>query len=132
MTSNGKPRQTQRDAREIWDDLLHEAAEQAVEDRTLGEDDLQWASEVNALVSSHLAALRRQLTPRYVPIRRGVKIPPRIQTLDRWTVVAQLEDLRRRGLVSFAHQDLTGLTDRDLRQMLTVSLEVIGGDSHEE
>jgi hypothetical protein len=115
-----------RDPIEIWDDLLHDAAEQAAEDIVPTEDDIRWAREVNAMVTARLAALRRQRASLHVPVRRGVTIPPEIQAMDRGALVTQLERLRREANVRYAHQDLTGLTDHDLRTLLTMILEPLG------
>ncbi|HEU4733431.1 MAG TPA: hypothetical protein VFT22_36310 [Kofleriaceae bacterium] len=112
-----------RDPIEIWDDLLHDVAEQVAEDGTAAEDDIRWSLEVDAMVRARLAALRRQLTPAYVPVKRGVAIPPEIQALDRAALMAQLERLRADPNVRYAHEDLRGLTDKDLRTLLTVLLD---------
>jgi hypothetical protein len=52
----------------------------------------------------------------------GVAIPPALQALGRPVLIAQLEALRRAGLVRYAHQDLTGLSDNDLRKTLALAL----------
>ena len=126
MTRDRQHGRPMRDPIEIWDDLLHDAAEQAAEDSVATEDDIRWAREVHAMVMARLAALRRQRAPLHVPVRRGVTIPPEIQAMDRGALVTQLERLRREANVRYAHQDLTGLTDHDLRTLLTVILEPSG------
>jgi hypothetical protein len=112
-----------RDPIQIWEDLLHEIAEQAAEDSVATEADLRCAREVEALVKARLATLRRRRTPVVVPVRRCVKIPPEIQALSRGPLMAQLEQLRKDGIARYAHQDLTVLSDHDLRTLLTMIIE---------
>lgn len=123
MRRTGKHDRPMRDPIDIWDDLLHEAAEGAAADHVPTADDIRSAREVDTAVKAGLATLRRQLAPRKVPIRRGVTIPPEIQAMRRGALMAQLEQLRQTANVRYAHQDLTGLSDHDLRTLLTVILK---------
>jgi hypothetical protein len=122
MTRDRIPNRPMRDPIEIWDDLLHEAAEQAAADSKPTEDDIRWSREVDAMVDDRLAALWRQLTPLDAPVQRGVTIPPEIEALDRNVLIGELERLRAASRVRYAHYDLTGLTVHDLRLLLTVTL----------
>jgi hypothetical protein len=70
MTRDRKHDRPVREPIEIWDDLLHDAAEQAAADSVPTEDDIRWAREVNAVVMARLAALRRQRAPLHAPPRR--------------------------------------------------------------
>jgi hypothetical protein len=123
MKDNRKHGRPMRDPIEIWDDLLHDVAEQAAEDGTETADAVRWSLEVDKMVKAKLAALRRQLTPAHVPVRRGVAIPPEIRALDRAALMAQLERLRAEPDIRYAHEDLRGLTDNDLQTLLAVILE---------
>jgi hypothetical protein len=122
MTSDRTPNRPMRDPIEIWDDLLHEVAEQAAADSTPTEDDIRWSREVDAMVDEKLAALWRQLTPLDAPVQRGVTIPPEIEALDRSVLIRELERLRAGAKVRYAHYDLTGLTEHDLQLLLTITL----------
>jgi hypothetical protein len=112
-----------RDPVAIWDDILDVIAEDDAETGEASEDDVQWSQRVDAMVKSRLAGLRRQLTPTDVPVKRGVSIPSEIQAFDRKMLLAQLEILRQGASVRYAHQDLTGLSDNDLRTMLAILVE---------
>lgn len=105
-----------------WDALLDAAAEDDIDNYEPTPDDLQWARSVDAMVQERLDALQRQLGRARPAIQRGVVIPPEIAKLDRPALVAQLEALRRSSAVRYAHQDLKGLSDHDLRTMLAVAL----------
>ena len=50
-----------------------------------------------------------------------------IRALDRAGILAQLEALRQVGDLRYAHQDLTGLSDADLRRMLAILMEPTEG-----
>ena len=120
MSQNGKHEHAVEDPIAIWEDLVDDMAEQTAEDRFPTEDDIRWSRDVDAMVSGHLARLRRQLTPAEVPVRYGVTIPEEIQALDRESLLARIENLRQSGSVRYAHQNLTRLSDRDLRTMLAL------------
>ena len=122
MTRDRKPDKRPRDPVAIWDDILDLVAEDDAETAVATPDDARWAQEVSASVKSRLAALRRQLTPTHVSVRRGVEIPPEIQAMDHAALIARLEHLRQSPDVQYAHRDLTGLSDNDLRTMLAVLL----------
>jgi hypothetical protein len=120
MSQNGKQDCAALDPIALMDALLDDAAEQAAEDGIPTENDVEWSREVDAMVMSKLAELQRQATSSQVPLKRGVTIPSHIQALDRQSLLAQLEILRQGANVRYAHQDLTGLSDNDLRTMLTL------------
>jgi hypothetical protein len=105
-----------------WDALLDAAAEDDIDNYEPTPDDRQWARSVDAMVHERLDALQHQLGRARPAIQRGVVIPPEIAKLDRAALVAQLEALRRSFAVRYAHQDLKGLSDQDLRTMLAVAL----------
>lgn len=120
MTQSDKPGKPMRDPIAIWDDLLDLVAEDDAETGVASEDDAQWAQHLRGDVKARLAELRRQHTPAAVPLKYGVIIPAHIQAMDHNMLVAQLEILRQDPDVRYAHRDLTGLSDNDLRQMLAI------------
>jgi hypothetical protein len=122
MTPRDKPGRATRDPVAIWDDILDLVAEDDAEIGVASDDDVRWSQHVDAQVKSRIAALRRQFTPTVVPIQHGVTIPPAIQAMDRRALVAQLEALRQGGHLRYAHHDLTGLSDTDLRTMLAIAM----------
>ena len=122
MTKDDKSGCGERDPIAIWDDILDLVAEDDADTGKPSEGDIAWSAAVDASVKARLAELRRQLTPSDVPIRRGVEIPPEIEALDRQALVAQLEILRQGANVRYAHQELTGLSDNNLRIMLALAM----------
>jgi hypothetical protein len=112
-----------RDPIEIWNDLLHDAAEQGAADCERTDDDMRWAHEVQARVTAWLTRRGHQGTSPSALVQRGLKIPPEIQVMGRGVLVAQLERLRAIGNLQYAHQDLTGLTDHDLQTILAAALQ---------
>ena len=111
-----------RDPIDIWDDLLHDAAEQAAADSKRTEDDMVWARHVESTVMSGLTGLRRRRTPVPVPMRRGVKIPPDIQAMERSALIVKLDRLHQEGKVQYSFRKLIGFSDHDLRTLLTAAL----------
>jgi len=113
---------TPRDPIAIWDDILDLAAEDDADTGEPTAKDRQWSQRLDARVKSRIAELRRSLTPTDAPIKRGVTIPPEVLALDRDAIVAQLEILRQGEHVRYSHQELTGLSDNNLRILLALAL----------
>ena len=111
-----------RDPIDIWDDLLHDAAEQAAADSEPTEDDMVWARHVESTVMSGLTALRRRHMTVSVPKLRRVKIPPDIQAMTRDRLLVKLDRLHQEGKVQYSFRKLIGLSDHDLRTLLTAAL----------
>jgi hypothetical protein len=86
------------------------------------EDDRRWAQEQHAKMQARIAEMRRQHTPSHPVIDRAVPIGPEIRALPREAVIVRLEQLSQGGAVQYAHHELVGLTDDDLRQLLAVLL----------
>ena len=105
----------------IWEDILDLVAEDDAETGEPTEGDLAWSASVDVSVKSRLAEMRRQLTPTDVEVKRGIEIPREIESLDREALVAQLEIERRRPDFRYAHQDLTILSDYNLRLILVLA-----------
>lgn len=125
MHHNGNNRRrTARDPIAIMDALLHDVAVQAAEDHVSTDEDQRWAQDTVAKLHRQLAQLEpaRDARPGAAPAKRDVAIPDSIQALDRETLLAQLEFLRQRGQVRYAHQHLTGLSENDLRKTLAMVL----------
>lgn len=122
MSQQDKPRVVVRDPIAAWDDLIDLLADDDAETGEPSEEDQQWSQRMELGVKSRLAELRRKLTPTAVVIQRGVRIPEEIQALARPALVAKLEQLRKGSNVRYAHRDLTGLSDNDLRTMLAILL----------
>lgn len=122
MTLHSKQERRMRDPIDIWNDLLHDAAEQAAADSVQAEDDAVWARELEDKVMAWLTGLRRQQAPVRMSMLRRVKIPPDIEAMDRGAILAQLERLQQAGDLQYSFHDLRGLSDHDLRSLLTAAL----------
>jgi hypothetical protein len=122
MNDNKKHDAADPDPIEVWETLLDDVAEQAAEDHVTTEEESAWARDVDAMVMRQLEALEPAPESESARPLPGVTIPPGLQALGRPVLIAQLEALRRAGLVRYAHQDLTGLSDNDLRKTLALAL----------
>jgi hypothetical protein len=120
MTKDDRAGSGKRDPIDVWDDILDLIAETDAEDGEATDADLAWSASLDITVKSRLAEMRRRLTPGEVPIQRGVTIPPEVEAMDRRALVEQLEILRRAGAARYAHQELKGLSDLELRNMLAL------------
>jgi hypothetical protein len=122
MNDNRKPIR-RRDPVAFMEALLDDAAEQAAEDHVPSADDIEWSRGIDAMVERRLAALRPSLPRAHPELPRGVTIPSHVQALGRAELLLTLEVLRQGSLIQYAHQDLTGLSDHDLRTILALMLE---------
>lgn len=91
----------------------------------------RWATKVRDKVDAQLAALRRQLTPTAVTLKRPPSIPDEIRELDRDGLLVRLNILQQQPGVRFAHLDLEGLSTEDLRQMVAAILKPPQADDSE-
>jgi hypothetical protein len=107
----------------ILDAVIDHVAEEEAENGVSTAQEARWAHDLRRKMQSHIAALRRQLTPVQPMVRRSVPIGSEIRELDREGLLAQLETLRQVGDLRYAHQDLKGLSDADLRRMLAILME---------
>ena len=117
IESDAKP--AKRNPAEVLATVLDLIAE---EDTEPTDDDRRWAREQHAKMQARIADMRRQHTPSHAVIDRAVPIGPEIRALPREAVLARLEQLSQGGAVQYAHHELVGLTDDDLRQLLAVLL----------
>jgi hypothetical protein len=78
----------------------------------------QIAQRVKTRVEARLAELRRNLLPAADPPMRLRPIRPSLLALGRDALLAMLEELRRTRAVQYAHCNLQGLSDDDLRRLI--------------
>ena len=102
------------DAIAILDAVIDHVAEEEAENGEPTEQDIRWSRDVRREMQSRIAALRRQLTAAQPIDQPAVPIGSDIRVLDRESLLARLEALRQGD----SAQDLTGLSDDDLRRML--------------
>ena len=105
---------------ETLDTILHEAALVEAERGTSTPAQRQIARQVRDAVDAQLAALRRKLLPDPDPPTKAPPIRPSLFALGREALVARLEELTRSrgGAVQYAHRELAGLSDDDLRRLI--------------
>jgi len=119
MTSNGKHDQTLPDPTVVLDTILEHVAEEEAENGSSTEADEQWAQALHQKMTARIAVMRRQLTPLRAPITAPSPIRSKLYALHRGDLLAQIAALVASGRVQYAHQDLTRLSDADLRRLLT-------------
>jgi len=105
---------------EILDAIYEEAALEAAENGKTAPEDRPWAREVGKRVQARLAELRRNLVPAAAPVAQAKPIRPSLLALGRDALVAKLDELIARlgTSVQYAHRNLEGLSDDDLRRLI--------------
>lgn len=111
---------TKRNADEILDELSYQAALTEAEHGKCTPDDDRWERELDAKLQARVAELRRNLLPASAPIQKAKPIRKKWLALRRDEMIAKLTEITRAmsGSVQYAHRDLQGLSDNDLRQLL--------------
>jgi hypothetical protein len=111
---------TKRTNDEILDEISYQAALAEAEHGKSTPDDDRWSRELDAKLQARLAELRRNLLPASAPIQRAKPIRAKWLGLARDQMIAKLTEITQAmsGAVQYAHRDLQGLSDNDLRQLL--------------
>lgn len=111
---------TKRNADEVLDELSHQAALAEAEHGTPAAGDDRVARELGDRLAARLAELRRNLLPAAAPIQKARPIRAKWLGLVRDQMIAKLTEITQTmsGAVQYAHRDLQGLSDNDLRQLL--------------
>jgi hypothetical protein len=118
MRSNGKHGQRLPSPVAVLDTILEHVAEEEAESGSSTEADEQWAQALHRKMTARIAVMRRQLTPLRAPITAPSPIRSELYVLHREQLLAQIAALVESGAVQYAHQDLTRLSDADLRRLL--------------
>jgi hypothetical protein len=108
---------TKLDNEEILDELSYQAALAEADHGTSTRADDRWSRELGDQLQVRLAQLRRNLLPASAPIQKAKPIRAK------WLELARDQLLEALGALSvsdvqYAHRDLQGLSDNDLRQLL--------------
>lgn len=105
---------------EILDALYEEAAIDAAENGKSTPEDKKWAREMSKRVQARLAELRRNLVPGNAAAVKARPIRPSLLALGRDALIAKLNELTARlgPNVQYAHRNLEGLSDDDLRRLI--------------
>ena len=111
---------TKRNADEILDELSHQAALAEADHGTPARDDDRVARELGNKLEARLAEMRRGLLPASAPIQKAKPIRAKWLAMARDEMIAMLTEITQSmsGAVQYAHRDLRGLSDNDLRQLL--------------
>jgi hypothetical protein len=129
LNASNLPKNRGSDTTAVLDAIMdHVALEHAESAEVFTPSEDRWARQLRQEVDRSLAALRRQLTPAQPKYKRLPPVPDELLALEREALIARLTSLRQASNVRYAHQDLTGLTCDDLRQMIVA----ISGPPHEE
>jgi hypothetical protein len=115
-----KTKPTKPGSLDVLDELSHHAA---LHEARRGEStaaDRAWSREVGDLLEARLAELRRRLTPEDAPPEQAPPIPRRLFELGRDALLARITAITSAmgGTVQYAHRNLKGLSDDDLRRLL--------------
>jgi hypothetical protein len=104
---------------EILDAIYQEAALDAIDGKATA-DDRRWAEGVSKRVQSRLAELRRNLVPAAAPLAKAKPVRSSLIAMGRDALLAKLDELTRRlgPSVRYAHRNLDGLSDDDLRRLV--------------
>lgn len=115
MNKKNKP-----NAVEILDELSHQAAMHEARHGKSTPDDRKWSRELGQMLEVRLAELRRNLTPAEAPTEKAPPIPKSLYALARDALIARITEVTRAmgGTIQYAHRNLTGLSDDDLRRLL--------------
>jgi hypothetical protein len=105
---------------DIYDAVLHDAALAKAENTPSTPAQKRIAMRVKARVQDDLADLRRAHLPKADPPRHTKPISSWLFGLDRGGLFATIDELTSRvgGDVQYAHRDLSGLSDDDLRRLI--------------
>jgi len=114
-----KPTHT-RNAEDILDDVSYQAALAEAEHGKTTPEDERWSRDLGDRLQARIAELRRNLLPAAAPIQKAKPIRKKWLGLDRAAMIAKLTEITQAmsGAVQYAHRDLQGLSDNDLRQLL--------------
>ena len=109
-----------RSAEDILDDISYQAALAEAEDGKTTREDERWSRELGDKLQARVAELRRNLLPAAAPIQKAKPIRAKWLALARDEMIAKLTEITQAmsGAVQYAHRDLQGLSDNDLRQLL--------------
>ena len=103
---------------QILEELSYQAALAEADHGTSTRADDRWSRELGDKLQARLAQLRRNLLPASAPIQRAKPIRAKWLELARDQLLAALAALSTSDGVQYAHRDLQGLSDNDLRQLL--------------
>lgn len=107
-------------ADDILDELSWQAALAEADQGKPAPGDERTARDLGDKLAARLAELRRALLPAAPPVQKARPIRAKWLGLARDQMIAKLTEITQAmsGAVQYAHRDLQGLSDNDLRQLL--------------
>ncbi len=104
---------------EILDEISHQVALDDAENGKPTAADRRWSRELGITIETRLAALRRKLTPIDVPTEKAKPLRPSTLAMARDALMEGIARITGAmgGTVQYAHRNLTGLSDDDLRRL---------------
>jgi hypothetical protein len=122
---------TNRNELDKLDFMFHEVALAEAEHGVSSRDERRQEREILAVLHSRIAERRRKLFD--VPTPEPASLGPIPAKLSRWTrdaLLARIATLAETypGAVQYAHKDLSGLSDNDLRRLV----QLLDYPNHEE
>jgi hypothetical protein len=111
---------TKPNADDLLDELSYQAALAEADHGKSADSDARWSRELDAKLQARLAELRRNLLPAAAPIQKAKPIRAKWLALQRDALISKIAEITQAnaGAVQYAHRDLQGLSDNDLRQLL--------------
>jgi len=106
-------------AADVLDAISHQVALEEAENGKSTAADRQWSRELGVTIEARLAELRRNLTPADAPTEKAKPLRPSTLAMVREALMEAIESIMRAmgGTVQYAHRNLKGLTDDDLRRL---------------
>jgi hypothetical protein len=104
---------------DVLDTIERQLAVEAAENGKPTAGDREWSRKLGGEIQLRLAELRRQHTPVDVPIQQAKPIRSSTLAMTRDALLDAISRLTRsmNGNVQYAHRNLKGLSDDDLRRM---------------
>jgi hypothetical protein len=104
---------------EALDAISYQLAVAEAKDGKSSPDDERWSRELGEQLKARLAEMRRNLLPA-ATVESAKPISPSLLLLGRDALIAKISAITQSmgGALQYAHRDLSGLTDDDLRRLL--------------
>ena len=115
---------------EALDAISYQLAVTEAKDGSSSPEDDRWSRELGEQLKARLAEMRRNLLPAATVVR-AKPISPSLLALGRDALIAKISAITQSmgGALQYAHRDLSGLSDDDLRRLVGLIESSINSDS---
>ena len=105
------------------------ALAEAKDGKSTPEDD-RWSRDLGEQLKTRLAEMRRNLMPA-ATVEKAKPISPDLLELARYVLIAKITAITQAmgGALQYAHRDLSGLSDDDLRRLLDLIRSSVSSDA---